>query len=297
MPAAARRVSRGRREIVDILNAADDRLLVIVGPCSIHDPVAAVEYARRLAQVSQQLEPDLCIVMRAYCEKPRTTVGWKGLLHDPRLDGSCAVEDGLVVTRELLLDLLDVGVPIACEFLDPMAAAFTEDVVSWGSIGARTSESPIHRQLASHLSMPIGFKNAMHGSVKVAVDAIFAAGHPHRFIRLNDEGYASVVTSRGNTDCHLVLRGGPWPNHDALAVAAATDALHAAGLPARVLIDASHGNSGKDHRRQARVVRDVAEQVGSGADSIRGDHAGKLPGGGSTATSGIVSAEFRSEHY
>jgi 3-deoxy-7-phosphoheptulonate synthase len=267
---AADFVAHTRQAIVDILQGLDDRLIVVVGPCSIHDPFAAIEYAHRLRVVAEQLAPELQIVMRVYCEKPRTTIGWKGLIHDPHLDGSGAIDDGLFVARKLLLRILDLRVPVGCEFLDPMAAVFIADAVSWGSIGARTSESPIHRQLASELPMPVGFKNGTLGNLQVAIDAMVTASHPHRFMTVDALGRAALVRSPGNPDCHVVLRGGPQPNHDASSVRTAGEALLAAGLPPRVMIDASHGNSGKDHRRQQWVARDIASQVADGDTSIRG---------------------------
>jgi 3-deoxy-7-phosphoheptulonate synthase len=268
--AAAALVARTRQEVVDILDGLDDRLVVVVGPCSIHDPAAALEYARRLSALADELAPELRLVMRVYCEKPRTTVGWKGLIHDPHLDGSGAVNHGLSVARELLLEILALGLPAGCEFLDPMTPPFLADAVTWGSIGARTSESPVHRQLASDLPMPVGFKNGTHGGLQVAIDAIRTAMHPHRFLGVTAQGRAAVVTSPGNRDCHVILRGGQRPNHDASSVRDALEALRAASLPARLMIDASHGNSGKDHRRQPAVVRDVAHQVAAGEGGITG---------------------------
>jgi 3-deoxy-7-phosphoheptulonate synthase len=268
--AAASLVEYTRREIVDILDGRDDRLIVLVGPCSIHDPTAAIEFAHRLAALNKRLQPDLCIVMRAYCEKPRTTLGWKGLIHDPLLDGSSVVETGLFVARDLLLKILDLGVTVACEFLDPLAAMFIADTVSWGCIGARTSESPVHRQLASHLPMPVGFKNSTSGELQPAIDAIVASSSAHRFISLNRLGRAAVVNSTGNPNGHLVLRGGRTPNYQARSVRAACEALRSSGLPARVIVDASHGNSGKDHRRQPAVARDVVDQLAAGGEAIKG---------------------------
>ena len=267
---AADFVAHTRQAIVDILQGQDDRLVVVVGPCSIHDPFAAIEYAYRLKIIAEQLAPELQIVMRVYCEKPRTTIGWKGLIHDPHLDGSGAVDDGLFVARKLLLKIVDLRVPVGCEFLDPMAAVFIADAVSWGSIGARTSESPIHRQLASELPMPIGFKNGTVGNLQVAIDAMVTASHPHRFMTMDALGRAALVRSDGNPNCHVVLRGGERPNYDASSVRAAGEALLAAGLEPHVMIDASHGNSGKDHRRQQWAARDIAHQVADGDNTIRG---------------------------
>jgi 3-deoxy-7-phosphoheptulonate synthase len=267
---AAAVVTRARQEVVDILDGDDDRLVVVVGPCSIHDPAAAVEYARRLAVLADELERELRIVMRVYCEKPRTTVGWKGLIHDPHLDGSGAVNDGLLVARELLLKILALGLPAGCEFLDPLTAPFFADAITWGSIGARTCESPVHRQLASDLPMPVGFKNGTHGGLQAALDGIRTAAYPHHFLSIDAHGHAAIVTSSGNRDCHVILRGGPTSNYDAGSVRAALHALQAVALPRRVMIDASHGNSGKDHRHQPGVVRDVALQVATGQNGISG---------------------------
>ena len=268
---ASATVSRAREEIVRVLDGEDDRLVVVVGPCSIHDPVSALDYARRLARVSGELAGELCVVMRVYFEKPRTTVGWKGLINDPRLDESFAVNDGLRIARRLLLELAELGVPSGCEFLDPISPQFLADAVAWAAIGARTTESQVHRQLASGLSMPVGFKNGTDGGVQIAVDAVRAAARPHHFLGVTEQGLAAIVATRGNADCLVILRGGGGgPNHDAGSVRAALGALRTAGLSPRVMVDASHGNSGKDHRRQPLVAREVAVAVARGEDGVVG---------------------------
>ena len=269
--AGAGAVSRARGEVAEILSGADDRLLVVTGPCSIHDCEAALDYAGRLARVAGAVAGELCVVMRVYFEKPRTTVGWKGLVNDPRLDNSFAVNEGLRLARHLLLDVVALGLPAGCEFLDPISPQFFADAVSWGAIGARTTESQVHRQLASGLSCPVGFKNGTDGRVQTAVDAVRAAAYPHSFLGVTEQGLAGIVTTRGNPDCHIVLRGSDGgPNHDAQSVGQALEALRRAGLPPRLVIDASHGNSGKDHRRQPGVVLDVAGQVAQGQTGIVG---------------------------
>ena len=268
---AAVTVSRAREEVARILRGEDDRLVVIVGPCSIHDPGAAVDYAQRLHGLTEELAGDLRIVMRVYFEKPRTTVGWKGLINDPNLDGSFAINQGLRVGRRLLLDLAELGLPAGCEFLDPITPQFTSDLVTWGAIGARTTESQVHRELASACSMPVGFKNGTDGGVQIAIDAVRAAAHPHRFIGVTEQGLAGIVSTAGNPDCHVILRGGAGgPNYDAISVGKTLSALGDAGLPPRVMIDASHGNSEKDHRRQPMVVREVAAQIAQGEAGIIG---------------------------
>ncbi|GAA1481656.1 3-deoxy-7-phosphoheptulonate synthase [Gordonia sinesedis] len=265
LPLTARRaiaVQSDRDEIADILAARDDRLLVVVGPCSVHDPIAAIDYARRLAPLAADYADRLKIVMRVYFEKPRTTVGWKGLINDPGMDGSFDVERGLRTARSLLLDIIDLGLPVGCEFLEPTSPQYIADAVAWGAIGARTTESQVHRQLASGLSMPVGFKNGTDGNVGVAIDGVKAAAAQHVFFGVDDFGHGAVVQTAGNADCHVILRGGTdGPNYDDVSVAAATGALDAAGLAHRVMIDCSHANSGKDHIRQAQVVREVAASV------------------------------------
>jgi 3-deoxy-7-phosphoheptulonate synthase len=269
--AGSRTVASAREEVVRILDREDDRLIVVVGPCSVHDVEAATEYARRLARVAEDLAADLRVVMRVYFEKPRTTVGWKGLINDPGLDGSFRINDGLRLARRLLLDLAELGVPAGCEFLDPVSPQYTSDLVSWGAIGARTTESQVHRELASGLSMPVGFKNGTGGTVQIAIDAVRATAHPHRFIGVTEQGLAAFVSTRGNPYGHVILRGGArGPNYDRASVRAALDALREAGLPERLVIDASHGNSERDHLRQPVVVGEIAEQIAAGESGIAG---------------------------
>jgi 3-deoxy-7-phosphoheptulonate synthase len=264
-------VGRAREEIIAVLGGGDDRLLVIVGPCSIHDPSAALDYARRLKAEADALAGELRIAMRVYFEKPRTTVGWKGLINDPRLDESFAVNEGLRRARRLLLDLTELGIAAACEFLDPITPQFISDLVAYGAIGARTTESQVHRELASGLSMPVGFKNGTDGGVQIAIDAVRAAGHRHCFIGVTEQGLAGIVSTRGNPDCHVILRGGRGaPNHDAKSVQQILAALGAAGLRQRLVIDASHGNSQKDYRRQPTVAREIAAQIAQGERGIAG---------------------------
>ena len=268
---ASQTVSRAREEVKHVLDGLDDRLVVVVGPCSVHDPAAALEYASRLRSLAKGLEDDLCVVMRVYFEKPRTTVGWKGLINDPYLDGSFAVNDGLRSARGLLLELAELGVPAGCEFLDPISPQFFADAVSWGAIGARTTESQVHRQLASGLSMPIGFKNGTDGGVQVAIDAVRASASPHRFLGVTEQGLAAIVATRGNPDCHLILRGGKDnTNYDARSVGEALSLLRGAGVPPRVMVDASHGNSSKDYRRQPLVTGEVADGVARGESGVVG---------------------------
>ena len=264
-------VQRARRDLSRILQGHDDRLMVVVGPCSIHDPAAALEYARRLAPLAEELASELVVVMRVYFEKPRTTVGWKGLVNDPHLDGSFAVNEGLHLARELLLNVVALGLPAGCEFLDPITPQFIADAVAWGAIGARTTESQVHRNLASGLSMPVGFKNGTGGDIQMAVDAMKAASYPHQFMSVTEQGLAAIVVTRGNRDTHVILRGGSGgPNYDAESVRRAINALEAGGATPRLMIDASHGNSAKDYRRQPIVVRAVAEQVAAGERGIVG---------------------------
>jgi len=264
-------ITRSRRGVKAILDGTDDRLIVVVGPCSIHDPAAAVEYAGRLASVAPGLASELCLVMRVYFEKPRTTVGWKGLINDPHLDGSFKINEGLRAARQILLDVIALGLPAGCEFLDPISPQYISELVSWGAIGARTTESQVHRELASGLSMPVGFKNGTGGDVQMAIDAIGAAARPHRFLGVTEDGVAAIVATRGNPDCHIILRGGRrGPNHDAASVGRALAALAAAGQRPRIMIDASHGNSQKDHTRQPEVAREIASQVGAGERGIVG---------------------------
>jgi 3-deoxy-7-phosphoheptulonate synthase len=264
-------IVRGRDAASRILHGEDDRLLVVVGPCSIHDPEAAIEYAQRLADVQDRVGNELCLVMRSYFEKPRTTVGWKGLINDPHLDGSFAINEGLRRARRFLLEVAHLGLPAANEFLDPITPQFIADLVSWGAIGARTSESQVHRELASGLSMPVGFKNGTEGNVQIAIDAMKSAANPHHFLSVTKQGVAAIVATKGNEDCHLILRGGAsGPNYDAVSLEQAVSSLESAGLETRVMIDCSHANSAKDHQRQPDVLRDVAAQVAGGSRTIMG---------------------------
>ncbi|GAC1366154.1 MAG: 3-deoxy-7-phosphoheptulonate synthase [Herpetosiphon sp.] len=264
-------VNRTREEVVNILDSKDDRLIVVVGPCSVHDPAAALEYARLLQGITPTLAAELCIVMRVYFEKPRTTVGWRGLIDDPYLDSTFAVNDGLRMARQLLLDVVALGLPTGCEFLDPISPQFFADTVSWAAIGARTTESQVHRNLASGLSMPVGFKNGTGGGIQMAVDAVRAAASAHSFLSVTEQGLAAIVTTRSNPDCHVVLRGGRGgPNYDTENVQRALTLLRGAGLPARVMIDASHDNSGKDYRRQPLVAQEIAAQIAGGQSGIVG---------------------------
>ena len=264
-------VARSRDEVRAVLSGIDDRLLVVVGPCSVHDADAALDYARRLAALVPELAEDLCVVMRVYFEKPRTTVGWKGLINDPGLDGSHDIQRGLRLAREVLLGVLDEGGPAACEFLEPTSPQFIADAVSWGAIGARNAESQVHRQLASGLSMPVGFKNATDGDVQIAVDGCITAAAEHTFFGVDSAGRAAAVATAGNPDCHVILRGGRGgPNYDDASVAAALDVVTTAGLEPRLMIDASHGNSGKSHVRQAEVVREIGASIAAGNAGIAG---------------------------
>jgi 3-deoxy-7-phosphoheptulonate synthase len=262
---------RGRAEVEAILQGRDDRLLVVVGPCSVHDVVATQEYAERLAAEVKGRREDLCLAMRVYFEKPRTSLGWKGLINDPHLDGSSDVNTGLRIARRLLLEVLSLGLPVGCEFLDPITPQYISDAVCWGAIGARTVESQIHRQLGSGLSMPVGFKNRTDGNVQVAVDAVRAAGVSHAFAGIDENGTPAILYTRGNEDSHVILRGGKGaPNYDAESVAQAIGLLRAASLPERVMIDLSHDNSGKDPERQPAVADAVAGQISAGQPAICG---------------------------
>jgi 3-deoxy-7-phosphoheptulonate synthase len=266
-----RAVVRGRGEVGNVLDGADDRVVVIVGPCSVHDPVAALEYAGNLAEQARELSEELLVVMRVYFEKPRTTTGWKGLINDPHLDGSGDVNAGLRMARALLLQVLDLGLPVGCEFLDPITPQYIADTVSWGAIGARTAESQIHRQLGSGLSMPIGFKNRTDGNIQVAVDAVRAAAVPHAFAGIDDAGNPAVLYTTGNPDGHIILRGGrEAPNFDIDGVAEALVRLDEAGLPERVVVDASHDNSGKDPGMQVFAAGQVADQIADGNHRVVG---------------------------
>jgi 3-deoxy-7-phosphoheptulonate synthase len=263
-------IARTRRAIRQILRGESDRLLVVIGPCSIHDPAAAIDYATRLAEVRKRLADDLEIVMRVYFEKPRTTVGWKGLINDPYLDGTFRINEGLRIARDVLLRVHQLGVPAGSEFLDTISPQYIGDLISWGAIGARTTESQVHRELASGLSAPIGFKNGTDGSVQVALDAIVAARHQHHFLSVHKNGQVAIVETRGNHDCHLILRGGLTPNFDAQSVTAACAELASAGLPERVMIDCSHANTARQHRLQRTVAADIGEQIAAGNRRIIG---------------------------
>lgn len=267
---AAATVAASRLAIHKILKNEDDRLLVIIGPCSIHDVDAAKEYASRLLTLRESLSGELEIVMRVYFEKPRTTVGWKGLINDPMMDGSFQINDGLRIARKLLLEINDTGLPAAGEFLDMITPQYLADLMSWGAIGARTTESQVHRELASGLSCPVGFKNGTDGTIKVAIDAINAAGSPHCFLSVTKYGHSAIVETSGNSDCHIILRGGKEPNYSAQHVSAVKAGLEKAGLPAQVMIDFSHANSSKQFQRQMVVADDVAQQISGGEQSIIG---------------------------
>jgi 3-deoxy-7-phosphoheptulonate synthase len=263
-------VGRTRESVRNIMLGHDDRLLVIIGPCSIHDPAAALEYARRLAQQREAYAATLEIVMRVYFEKPRTTVGWKGLINDPYLDQSFRIHEGLRIARQLLLEINRLGVPAAGEFLDTISPQYIADLISWGAIGARTAESQVHRELASGLSAPIGFKNGTDGNLKIAIDAIQAAARPHHFLSVHKNGQVAIVETQGNKDCHLILRGGKQPNYDSTSIALARQELEAARLNGRLMVDCSHANCGKQHQQQIDVARNVADQLSAGSPTIFG---------------------------
>jgi 3-deoxy-7-phosphoheptulonate synthase len=270
--AASTTVAQAREEIsAELWGRGDDRLLVVVGPCSIHDTDAALEYAERLAGKRNELGEALNIVMRIYFEKPRTTVGWKGLINDPNLDGSFAINQGLRAARGLLLDVVNMGLPAGSEFLDPISPQFHADLVAWGAIGARTTESQVHRELASGLSMPVGFKNGTAGSVSIAIDGILSARNPHHFLSVTKQGVAAIVATRGNQDCHVILRGGrTGPNYSAQHIADVVETLKSNGLAPRLMVDCSHANSGKDHLKQVEVAEDLAGQIAGGTRTIFG---------------------------
>ncbi|WP_416224130.1 3-deoxy-7-phosphoheptulonate synthase AroG [Thiohalophilus sp.] len=268
--AASKLIFETRTAIHNILRGRDDRILVIIGPCSVHDPEAAVEYAGRLKAMREELGEDLLIVMRVYFEKPRTTVGWKGLINDPDLDESFNINKGLHLARTLLLDVNNLGVPAGTEFLDLITPQYIADLVSWGAIGARTTESQVHRELASGLSSPVGFKNGTDGTLKIAIDAIRAASQPHNFLSLTKAGHSAIFATTGNEDCHIILRGGKQPNYDTASIDAACQELREAGLEEKVMIDFSHANSQKQHMRQLDVARDVAGQIAAGDQRIMG---------------------------
>jgi 3-deoxy-7-phosphoheptulonate synthase len=263
-------IGQTRNHIHRILQGEDDRLLVIIGPCSIHDPAAAIDYARRLLPLRQKFADSLEIVMRVYFEKPRTTVGWKGLINDPYLDESFRIDEGLRMARQLLIEINRLGLPAGSEFLDVISPQYIGDLISWGAIGARTTESQVHRELASGLSAPIGFKNGTDGNIKIATDAIQAAARGHHFLSVHKNGQVAIVQTKGNKDCHVILRGGKAPNYDAQHVAAAVKELEAARLTPRLMVDCSHANSSKQHEKQLDVARDIANQIASGSRSIFG---------------------------
>ena len=263
-------ISTTRRKIHNIMAGKDDRLLVIIGPCSIHDPAAALDYARRLKEQREKYKDTLEIVMRVYFEKPRTTVGWKGLINDPYLDESFRIDEGLRIARQLLIEINRQGLPAGSEFLDVISPQYLGDLISWGAIGARTTESQVHRELASGLSAPIGFKNGTDGNIKIATDAIQAAAGGHHFLSVHKNGQVAIVQTNGNPDCHVILRGGKAPNYDAASVAAACADLTKAKLPATLMVDCSHANSSKQHEKQLEVARDIATQIAGGSKSVFG---------------------------
>jgi 3-deoxy-7-phosphoheptulonate synthase len=263
-------ISQTRKAIQNIVHGKDDRLLVIMGPCSIHDPAAALEYAQRLKTLRDKYADTLEVVMRVYFEKPRTTVGWKGLINDPYLNESCRIEEGLRIARQLLIEINRAGLPAASEFLDVISPQYIGDLISWGAIGARTTESQVHRELASGLSAPIGFKNGTDGNIKIATDAIQAASRGHHFLSVHKNGQVAIVQTQGNKDCHVILRGGKAPNYDAASVAAACKELEAAKLPATLMVDCSHANSSKLHTRQIEVAKDIAAQMAGGSRQVFG---------------------------
>ena len=263
-------IGNTRSAIRHIMQGKDDRLLVIMGPCSIHDPAAALEYARRLKAQRDKYADRLEIVMRVYFEKPRTTVGWKGLINDPYLDESYRIDEGLRIARQLLVEINRLGVPAGSEFLDVISPQYIGDLISWGAIGARTTESQVHRELASGLSAPIGFKNGTDGNLKIAIDAIQAAGRPHHFLSVHKNGQVAIVETKGNKDCHVILRGGKAPNYDAASVAAACKEIEAAKLDCTLMVDCSHANSSKQHDKQVDVARDIAQQMKAGNRCIFG---------------------------
>ncbi len=267
--AASELVATTRAEADAILRGEDDRLLAVVGPCSIHDPEAAIEYGAKLKELAKSLEKDVLVIMRVYFEKPRTTVGWKGLINDPNLDDSFDIDQGLRIARGLLLDLANMGVPAGTEFLDTISPQYIADLIAWGAIGARTTESQIHRELASGLSMPVGFKNGTGGSIQIALDAIQSSSRPHHFLSVTKQGVSAIVSTAGNDSCHLILRGGKTgPNYDQAAVESAATMLREQGLPETVMIDCSHGNSMKDYRNQPMVAGDIARQIAGGSRVI-----------------------------
>ncbi len=263
-------ITQTRKSIHNIIHGKDDRLLVVIGPCSIHDPAAALDYARRLKPLRDKYADSLEIVMRVYFEKPRTTVGWKGLINDPYLDESFRIDEGLRIARQLLIEINRLGLPAGSEFLDVISPQYIGDLIAWGAIGARTTESQVHRELASGLSAPIGFKNGTDGNIKIATDAIQAAARGHHFLSVHKNGQVAIVQTNGNKDCHVILRGGKAPNYDAASVAAACKELEAAKLPATLMVDCSHANSSKQHEKQMDVARDIGAQLAGGSRSVFG---------------------------
>jgi 3-deoxy-7-phosphoheptulonate synthase len=268
--AAARTVAATREAVHRILHGSDDRLAVVIGPCSVHDPDAALEYAGRLASLRARVGGTLVLIMRVYFEKPRTTVGWKGLINDPGLDGSFDIDRGLRIARRLLLEIGNLGVPAGCEFLDTTTPQYIADLVAWAAIGARTTESQVHREMASGLSCPVGFKNGTDGNIRIAVDAVLSASQPHHFMAVTKDGRSAIAATAGNSDCHIILRGGKTPNFDAANVDAASAVAARAGLPPAIMIDASHANSGKNPENQPLVIEDVARQIATGDRRIIG---------------------------
>ena len=263
-------ITQTRQNIHNIIAGTDDRLLVVIGPCSIHDPMAALDYARRLAEQRKKYAGTLEIVMRVYFEKPRTTVGWKGLINDPYLDETFRIDEGLRIARQLLIDINRLDIPAGSEFLDVISPQYIGDLIAWGAIGARTTESQVHRELASGLSAPIGFKNGTDGNIRIATDAIQAAARGHHFLSVHKNGQVAIVQTKGNKDCHVILRGGKAPNYDAASVTTACQELEAAKLPATLMVDCSHANSSKQHQKQLDVARDIAAQVASGSRNVFG---------------------------
>jgi 3-deoxy-7-phosphoheptulonate synthase len=263
-------IAETRARLRQILHGRSDRLLVVIGPCSIHDPLAALEYAKKLKEQRTRLAGELEVLMRVYFEKPRTTVGWKGLINDPYLNGSFRINEGLRIARDVLVRINHAGVPAGCEFLDVISPQYIGDLVAWGAIGARTTESQVHRELASGLSAPVGFKNGTDGNVKIAVDALLAARQKHHFLSVHKSGQVAIVETRGNDDCHIILRGGKTPNYDAASVQSACAELAKAGLPERLMVDCSHANASKDYRRQAEVAADLGRQIAGGERRVVG---------------------------
>ncbi|MET0987861.1 MAG: 3-deoxy-7-phosphoheptulonate synthase [Steroidobacteraceae bacterium] len=299
--AVAATVAQTRRALQEILHGRDDRLAVVIGPCSIHDPVAAMDYARRLKEQRERFKGELEIVMRVYFEKPRTTVGWKGLINDPDLDGSFNINRGLRIARGLLRDINELGLPAGCEFLDIITPQYIADLVAWGAIGARTTESQVHREMTSGLSCPVGFKNGTDGNVKIAIDAVQAASHAHHFLAVTKQGHSAIATTTGNADCHIILRGGKAPNYDAASVDSVCEQLKTAKLPSRIMIDVSHGNSSKKPENQPAVAADIANRIAAGEERIAGlmveSHlqagrqdlvAGRVPEYGQSITDGCI---------